>query len=81
MLYKLTDYFKSSPQSVCLSEMDCLYKDTISKLTSDLRTAYCQRLIDCTKYDLVHTSEKEKRKLLGKLIMAAEQEIHNLSLK
>lgn len=79
MFYKLTEYFKPNSRSVCLSEMDCLYKDIISDLAMDTRTTYCQRLIDRTKYDLENTREKEKRKALGQILMAAEQEIHNLT--
>ncbi|PKA98733.1 hypothetical protein B0O79_2424 [Flavobacteriaceae bacterium MAR_2009_75] len=79
MLDKLTDYLKLKPRTVCLSELDRLYEETISSLAKDIRTAYCQRLIERTRYDLEKIKDNEKRKPVEQLLMAAEWEICNLS--
>lgn len=80
MFDKLTDYLKPKSRIVCLSELDCLYNQVISTLTEEMRTAYCQRLIERTRYDLGNTKNDKKRKSLEELLMAAEREICNLSM-
>lgn len=78
MFSKLTTYFKSTSSPTCLSEMDGLYKDTISGFDKEHRIAYCQRLIRRTQYDLKMTEEKHKKKALKTLMTVAEKEISNL---
>jgi hypothetical protein len=81
MFHKLTDHFKPNFQSVCLSELDGLYREAISCLATDIRMAYCQRLVDRIKYDLENTTEKAKRKTLQQLLRVAEREICMLSAR
>ncbi len=81
MFEKLTDYLKQKPRTVCLSELDRLYKETISCLAMDVRTAYCQRLIERTRYDLGNMGVNEKKEPLEQLLLAAEREICNLSAR
>ncbi len=78
MFSKLTEYFKLTSQPGCLSEMDVLYKDTISAFDTDQRIAYCQRLIRRTQFDLKNTQEKQKKKALKELLNVAEKEISSL---
>lgn len=78
MFSKLTTYFRPTSSPACLSEMDGLYKDTISAFDREHRIAYCQRLIRRTQYDLKMTEEKHKKKSLKTLMTVAEKEISNL---
>lgn len=78
MFSRLTEYFKLASPPGCLSEMDGLYKDTISAFDTEHRIAYCQRLIRRTQYDLKNTEEKQKKKALKELLSVAEKEISNL---
>lgn len=78
MFSKLTAYFRPASSPDCLSEMDGLYKDTISAFDTQHRIAYCQRLIRRTQYDLKNTEEKQKKKALKELLYVAEKEILNL---
>ena len=79
MLEKLTDYLKLKPRTVCLSELDWLYVETISSLAMDIRAANFQRLVERTGYALGKIEANGKRKPLEQLFMAADREICHLT--
>ena len=70
---------KLKPTSVCLSELDCLYKETVSQLPICVRSAYCESLIYRTQLDLDLASNEDQRQTLTQLVAAAQEEISLLS--
>lgn len=79
MFRNLAWSLKQNTSPVCLSEVDCLYKETVSQLPICVRSAYCESLIHRSKFDLESTSCEDKKKSLTELIMAAQNEINHLS--
>jgi hypothetical protein len=78
MLYKLSSLFRPIAP-VSLSDVDSLYRDTISSFSTYDRIAYCQRLIQRAIFDLSEKTGTKDKEELQQLISAAEQEVHNLS--
>ena len=70
---------KLKPTRVCLSELDCLYKETVSQLPICVRSAYCESLIYRTQLDLDLASNEDQRQTLIQLVAAAHEEISLLS--
>ena len=79
MFRKLDWNFKPYTSRLCLSEMDCLYKETVSQLPICVRSAYCESLIHRTKYDLEKASNDDTRESLSQLVEAAQNEMNHLS--
>lgn len=78
MFYKLNSLFRPLA-SVSLSDLDSLYRDTISSFSTNERIAYCQRLIQRAAFDLANVTGEKQKGELEKLISTAKQEVHNLS--
>ena len=70
---------KIKPTRLCLSELDCLYKETVSELPICVRSAYCESLIYRTQLDLECASNEDQRETLTQLVAAAQEEISLLS--
>ncbi len=67
--------------SESLSEIDSIYKDTISKLPPKERIAHCEHLIDKAQHNLMGNKtymNENLREQLMKIITAAQQEIKQL---
>ena len=64
-----------------MCHLDDLFGKTISKLSVDEQIAYCQRLIESSKYQLSHQCPKKDSEQLKDLIVAATQEIQRLDSK
>ena len=79
MFRKIAWKVKTDTTRVCLSELDCLYKETVSQLPVCVRSAYCESLIHRTKSDLENASSDDKRQSLTQLVLAAQNEINNLN--
>lgn len=63
-----------------LSELDSLYKETISKLDKKERIAYCENLIDSVQSNLVKRNKyiKSIHDELYVILSAAQEELKNL---
>ena len=80
MFRKPSWILKQETTPICLSELDCLYKETVSHLPVCVRSSYCESLIYRTKSDLEHISCEDKRESLNQIILAAQKEIDLLSV-
>ena len=79
MFRKIAWKVKADTTRVCLSELDCLYKETVSQLPICVRSAYCESLIYRTQLDLDCASNEDQRQTLTQLVAAAQEEITLLS--
>jgi len=79
MFRALIGFISQDESTVPLSELDCLYRETISQLPKYVRSAYCESLIHRSKCDMKCTACVLKRKDLNQVILAAHREIRSLS--
>jgi hypothetical protein len=79
MFRKLSGFFSQNVSPARLSEVDFLYRETVSQLPKCVRSAYCESLIHRCRFDLKCTVCVHKKKSLTQLMMAAQREMQNLS--
>lgn len=72
-------FLRSESKKTPLAHLDELFKQTISKLPVNEQIAYCQRLIESSKYQLTQQCPKKDSSYLKGLILAADDEIQKLS--
>ena len=72
-------FSKAKKNQPSLSELDELYRDTISFLTFESRISYCKRLIDRCEFDLKKIEVPSDKSTLENLLEAAKNEIEKLS--
>jgi len=71
-------FIRKKPKEVSLCHLDSLFGQTISKLPAKEQIAYCQRLIESSKYQLSQNCPKKDSEQLKNLITAANIEIQRL---
>ncbi|SFC20776.1 hypothetical protein SAMN04487891_107117 [Flagellimonas taeanensis] len=74
----MLNFFRNSSKKASLQQLDHLYMQAISKLSVNEKIAYCQRLIESSKYHLEQSCSKKDVPYLKSLIQAAGDEIHKL---
>ncbi|MFD2098840.1 hypothetical protein [Flagellimonas iocasae] len=74
-------FIRFKPKEVSLCRLDDLFGKTISKLPVNEQIAYCQRLIESSKYQLSQSCPKSDSEQLKDLISAATFEIQRLDSK
>jgi hypothetical protein len=79
MFRKPSWILKQDTARICLSELDCLYKETVSHLPVCVRSSYCESLIHRIKSDLECAACEDKRESLNQIILAAQNEIDLLT--
>ncbi len=71
-------FIPKKPKEVSLCHLDDLFVKTISKLPVNEQIAYCNRLIESSKYQLSQNCPKQDSEQLKNLIAAANIEIQRL---
>ncbi|MEC7265088.1 MAG: hypothetical protein VXW38_15220 [Bacteroidota bacterium] len=71
-------FLRNKPDCPPLCQLDQLYKHTISKLPINEKIAYCERLIESSRYHLVHACPKKDHEHFKILNEAAILEIKRL---
>ncbi len=74
-------FIRNKPKIASLCHLDDLFGQTISKLPVNEQIAYCQRLIESSKYQLSQNCPKKDTEQLKNLIAAANIEIQKLDSK
>ncbi len=72
-------FLRNNAESASLPQLDRLYQEAISKLSDSEKIAYCQRLIESSRFDLAQSCPKKDATHLKSLIEAADQEISKLN--
>ncbi|MBK6953174.1 MAG: hypothetical protein IPH24_14350 [Crocinitomicaceae bacterium] len=75
------NFFANKQNSTPLQELDELYRNTIQNLTIEQRLAYCQRLLERTKFELKSATLPETISAMKELESATLDEIKNLNKK
>lgn len=72
-------FLRNNAENASLPQLDQLYGQAVSKLSVKEKIAYCQRLIESSRYQLAQSCPKKDIVHLKSLIAAADQEIHQLN--
>lgn len=72
-------FLRNNAKSTSLPQLDQLYGQAICKLSVPEKIAYCQRLIESSRFQLAQACPKQDASHLRSLIEAADQEIHRLN--
>lgn len=73
-------FFRNKEAKTDLRQLDGLYQQTVCQLSVQEQIAYCNRLIDRTKYQLQQPCPKKDVKCLKNLLLAAITEINRLEM-
>ncbi|RIV46034.1 hypothetical protein [Flagellimonas pelagia] len=72
------NFLRNKPDCPPLCQLDQLYKHTISKLPINEKIAYCERLLESSRFQLSHSCPKKDLGHFKNLVLAAEAELQQL---
>ncbi len=78
-LFQMFNFLRNKSDCPPLCQLDQLYKHTISKLPINEKIAYCERLIESSRFQLAHSCPKKDHGHFKSLLDAANEELKKLS--